>query len=57
MATTNDIEVVNLLQVGFLANLIGYPGRPANAWEFMGGATRKLAKETARYGGPPTNRD
>jgi len=48
MAASKDIEVVNLLQVGFLANLIGYAGRPAKAWEFMGGATRKLAKKRPR---------
>jgi len=48
MAMSNDIEVVNLLQVGFLENLVSYPGRLARAWQLMGSATRKLTRDTAR---------
>ena len=48
MAQSEDREVVNLLQVGFVQDLVRYPKRLAIAWERMGPETRKLTTDTAR---------
>lgn len=47
MATSNDIEVTILLQVGFLENLVGYPDsqKHRSSW----------AKETERIWGSEAN--
>jgi hypothetical protein len=48
MAQSQDVDVVNLLQVGVLEKLIANAARLSKAWGFMGPVTRKLTKETAR---------
>lgn len=48
MARSQDREVVNLLQVGFVQDLVRYPRRLATAWKRMGEETRKLTTDTAR---------
>jgi|SRR5215470_10950090 len=48
MALSNDLEVVTLLQVGFVQDLVRYPKRLAKAWELMGPETRRLTSDTAR---------
>jgi hypothetical protein len=48
MATSLDIEVVNLLQVGIFETLVGEPNNLATAWRYMGEETKKIACETAR---------
>jgi hypothetical protein len=48
MARSDDREVVNLLQVGFVQDLVRYPKRLAIAWERMGPETRRLTTDTAR---------
>src|SRR6266850_2173809 len=42
MARSQDREVVNLLQVGFVQDLVRYPRRLDIAWRRMGDETRKL---------------
>lgn len=48
MASSRDPEVVNLLGVGVLENLLGYPNQIARAWKYMGPETKKLARKMAR---------
>lgn len=48
MANSQDIEVVNLLQVSELEFLIGKPDLLSRAWTYMGDKTKALARETAR---------
>ena len=55
MAQSEDREVVNLLQVGFVQDLVRYPKRLAIAWERMGPETRKLTTDTARAWNRETN--
>jgi len=55
LAACRDLGVINLLQVGFLENVITHTARLAAAWTFMGPATRKLATSTARIWGLEDN--
>jgi hypothetical protein len=48
MAISQDLEVVNLLQVGFVQDLVRYPKRLATAWDLMGSATQKLTRDMAK---------
>jgi hypothetical protein len=48
MANSQDIEVVNLLQVSELEFLIGKPDLLSRAWRYMGERTKALARETAK---------
>jgi hypothetical protein len=47
MALSGDLEVVNLLQVGFVQDLVRYPRRLATAWQLMGPQTQKITMATA----------
>lgn len=48
MARSDDVQVVNLLQVEELEYLIGEPARLSRAWRYMGEKTKQLTKETAK---------
>jgi len=48
MAGSEDVEVVNLLQVSELEFLVGKPDLLSRAWKYMGEKTKALTKETAR---------
>jgi hypothetical protein len=48
MANSQDIEVVNLLQVSELEFLIGKPDLLSRAWTYMGERTKALTRETAK---------
>ena len=48
MQRCDDREVVNLLQVGFVQDLVRCPKWLATAWERMGPETRRLTTDTAR---------
>lgn len=47
MARSRDPEVVNLLGVGVLEDMLGYPDQVARAWKYMGPETKKLARKMA----------
>jgi hypothetical protein len=48
MASSSDIQVVNLLQVGMFESLVREPDRLAAAWKYMGERTKAIAHRTAR---------
>jgi hypothetical protein len=48
MQRSDDREVVNLLQVGFVQDLVRCPKWLATAWERMGPETRRITTDTAR---------
>jgi len=48
MATSDNPEVVNLLQVEELETLVAETSLAAAAWKYMGPATKALARETAK---------
>jgi hypothetical protein len=48
MAGSDDVHVVNLLQVEELEFLTAKPELLAYAWEFMGEKTKALTRETAK---------
>jgi len=48
MAKSNDIQVVNLLQVSELEFLVGEPDLLSRAWKYMGERTKALARKTAK---------
>jgi hypothetical protein len=48
MASSSDIEVVNLLQVGIYESLVSERGRLAAAWIYMGEKTKGVARRIAR---------
>ena len=48
MASSSDIEVVNLLQVGIFESLVRERDRLAAAWKYMGEKTKGVARRIAR---------
>ena len=48
MAGSEDLEVVNLLQVSELEFLVTNPDLLSRAWKYMGERTKALTRETAK---------
>jgi hypothetical protein len=47
MASSQDIEVVNLLYVGIFEAWVGEADTLSRAWKYIGENTKKIARETA----------
>lgn len=47
MASSQDLEVVNLLYVGILEIWVAEPETLARAWQYMGESTKKIARDAA----------